>query len=63
MKVTVDRGKCQGHAQCEDAAPEVFEVDDDALVHLRTENPPDELRAKVDNAVHWCPVDAIRIED
>ena len=63
MKVIADRSLCQGHAQCEDAAPEVFEVDDDALVRLRMENPPEELRSKVEDAVRWCPVEAIRIED
>jgi len=63
MKVIADRSLCQGHAQCEDAAPEVFEVDDDALVVLRTENPPAGLRSKVEDAVRWCPVEAIRVED
>jgi len=63
MKISVDRSVCQGHAQCEDAAPEVFEVDDDALVVLRTENPPAGLRPKVEDAVRWCPVEAIRVED
>lgn len=62
MKVTVNRALCQGHAQCEDAAAEVFEVGDDALVRLRMENPPEELRPAVQDAVRWCPVEAIRIE-
>lgn len=63
MRVTVDVGVCQGHAQCEDAAPEVFEVGDDALAHLRMTDPPEELRAKVEDAVRRCPTEAIRIED
>ena len=63
MKVIVDRRLCQGHAQCEVAAPGVFQVDDDALVHLRVENPSEPLRTGVENAVRWCPVEAIRIED
>ena len=63
MKVIVDRALCQGHAQCEDAAARVFEVGDDALVRLRMENPPEELRPAVENAVRWCPVEAIRVED
>jgi ferredoxin len=62
MKVIVDRSLCQGHAQCEDAAAEVFEVGEDALVHLRMENPPDELRSKVEDAIRWCPVEAIRVD-
>ncbi|HWG25572.1 ferredoxin [Actinospica sp.] len=63
MKVNVDRARCQGHAQCEDAAGLVFEVGDDALVRLRMENPPEELRPAVEDAVRWCPVEAIRIEN
>jgi ferredoxin len=62
MKVTVDRTLCQGHAQCEDVAARVFEVDDDALVRLRMENPPEELRSAVEAAVRVCPAEAIRIE-
>ncbi len=63
MKVIIDRGLCQGHAQCEDAAPEVFEVGEDAVVRLKLENPPEEMRSEIENAVRWCPVEAIRIED
>jgi ferredoxin len=63
MRVIVDRALCQGHAQCEDAAPEVFAVgEDDALVRLRTEDPPEETRTAVEAAVRWCPVNAIRID-
>jgi len=61
MKVIVDRALCQGHAQCEDAAAQVFEVGDDALVRLRMENPPEELRSAVEDAVRSCPAEAIRI--
>jgi ferredoxin len=64
MKVIVDRSLCQGHARCEEAAPEVFEVDDqDALVRLKRENPPEEMRAAVENAVRRCPIEAIRLQD
>jgi ferredoxin len=61
MKVIVDLDLCQGHSQCEDAAPQVFEVGDDALVHLRVDRPPEELRAKVEDAVRRCPTEAIRL--
>ncbi len=62
MRVTVDLGLCQGHAQCEDAAPEVFEVGDDALSHLRMQTPPEHLRPRVEEAARRCPTEAIRIE-
>jgi ferredoxin len=63
MRVIVDLDLCQGHGQCEDAVPEVFEVGDDAFAHLRMDRPPDSLRHKVEEAVRRCPAAAIRIED
>jgi ferredoxin len=44
-------------------APEVFEVRDDDLLYVLDENPPDELREKVQAAVWTCPKNAISIED
>lgn len=61
MKITVDLDLCQGHAQCEDVAPEVFRLNDEGLVELITDSPGEELRAKVEEAVLLCPVDAIVI--
>jgi ferredoxin len=34
MKVIVDQSKCQGHAQCNANAPEVFALDDDGYVAI-----------------------------
>lgn len=28
MKLTIDTGKCSGHARCYAAAPDVFDIDD-----------------------------------
>lgn len=63
MRVIVDLELCQGHAQCEDAAPEIFEVGDDALVHLRLETVPEELHGKVADAVQRCPAAALQIRE
>lgn len=63
MKIHVDLPLCQGHGQCEEAAPEVFVVGDDDQVHLLMENPPEELRFKVEEAVRRCPVRALRLGD
>ena len=63
MKVVVDLDLCQGHAQCEDAAPEVFRVNDDALVDVLIEQPDESLRSKVEVAARRCPTECIRIED
>jgi ferredoxin len=44
------------------AAPEVFEVRDDDFLYVLQENPPEELRAKVEEAVRRCPKQAITLE-
>lgn len=63
MRVVVDLDLCQGHAQCENAAPEVFKVNDHALVDILIEQPDESLRSKVETAARLCPTEAIRIED
>jgi ferredoxin len=63
MRVVVDFDLCESNALCMGLAPEVFEVRDDDLLYVRDENPPEELRAKVEAAVRTCPKNAISIED
>ncbi|MBN9491726.1 ferredoxin [bacterium] len=60
MKVVVDEDLCEGHGKCEAAAPEVFELGDDDLSHVLVDDVPEELRAKVENAIRLCPRQAIR---
>jgi ferredoxin len=63
-KVVVDMDLCESNAICMGIAPEVFEVrDDDNLLYLLQENPPDELRERCEQAVRQCPKQAIKIED
>lgn len=63
MHITVNLELCKGHAQCEDVLPEVFSIGPEGTVELLQENPPEELRRKVEQAVGLCPVDAIVLED
>ena len=63
MRVYVDFDLCKGHGQCEDAAPEVFRVEDDGFAHVLVEHPSDELRPKVDEAVLRCPENAVFVYD
>ena len=63
MRVIVDYDLCESNALCMAAAPEVFEVRDDDFLYLLDENPPEELREKVELAVQRCPKQAIRLED
>lgn len=63
MKVVVDFDTCQSNAVCQGIAPEVFEVRDDGFLYILQENPSEELRSKIEDAVRSCPVQAITIED
>lgn len=62
MKVTVDFDLCESNALCMAAAPEVFEVREDDFLYVLDENPPESLRAKVEEAVRACPKAAITLE-
>ena len=61
-KVVVDFDVCESNAICMGIAPEVFEVRDDDFLYVLDENPSEELRAKVEEAVRLCPKQAITIE-
>jgi ferredoxin len=45
------------------AAPDVFDIDDEDKAFLLLEEPPDALRAGVDEAVQFCPEKAIAVYD
>ncbi|HYB97811.1 MAG TPA: ferredoxin [Candidatus Limnocylindrales bacterium] len=63
MKVIVDYDLCEANAICMRVAPEVFKVDEKDNLHVLQENPPEELRAKVKEAVRLCPRQALSIQD
>jgi ferredoxin len=63
VRVTIDQDKCEGHGECTLIAPDVFELDDDALVSRVLVPEPDESRqAAVRDAEMMCPTSAIRVE-
>lgn len=63
MRVFADSTRCMGSGYCTLTAPDLFDVDDDGMVLLRDENPPESMRASVEKAVERCPVQALRISD
>ena len=63
MRVVVDRVLCESNALCMGVAPEVFELDDDDILVILDERPPETLRAKVEEAVRLCPKQALSIEE
>jgi len=63
MQVVVDFDKCESNAVCMSLVPEVFEVRDDNFLYVLNEQPPDELRPKLEMAVRSCPTGAISLQD
>ena len=67
MRVKVDLDLCQGHAMCQEEAPEIFRVvqrdDGYDVVEVVLEQPPESLRAKLEAARRYCPNRVISIEE
>ncbi|MFL6109530.1 MAG: ferredoxin [Marmoricola sp.] len=64
MKVSADLELCQGHQMCQFEAPDVFGLsDDEDKVVLLEENPPEDLRPQVVQAVKYCPAMALTLTD
>ena len=63
MRIEVDRDLCDGHGMCEAMAHEFFELDDDDVMHVLDESPPESERTKVHAAVQACPALALSLVD
>ncbi|BBZ58098.1 ferredoxin [Mycolicibacterium phocaicum] len=63
MKIALHAGKCDGIGMCEAAAPDIFEVGDDGLVHVLDPTPDEDRRHDVQEAIDSCPVRALLLED
>ena len=61
MQVSADRDRCEGHGLCADMAPEVYELDDDAVVVVLHEQVPPALERKAEAGARVCPVAALQI--
>ena len=62
MDISIDFDKCCGAGQCVLAAPEVFDQrDEDGIVVLLDENPPESEYGNVRQAAAVCPAAAIEV--
>jgi len=61
MKLLVDYDLCEANARCMEVAPEVFRVDDADNLHVLQEEPPEKLRARVEEAIRLCPRQALSL--
>jgi ferredoxin len=63
MRATVDRDLCEANAVCAGLVPEIFDVDDEDVLHIEAGDVPPELADGVRRAVESCPKTALRIEE
>jgi ferredoxin len=63
MRVVVDHDLCESNAVCMRLVPEVFHVGADDRLCLLVERPPDDLRARLQEAVRRCPKQALSLTD
>lgn len=63
IKVTIDHDLCIGDGICETICPQVFELRDDGLAYVIDENPSEDLRDEIQEAVDGCPTECIFLEE
>mgnify|MGYP001965694331 FL=1 len=63
MRIVVDFDLCESNAVCMVIAPDMFEVRDDDFLYVLNEEPGEERRAQMEEAVQRCPKQAISIQD
>jgi ferredoxin len=61
MRIIVEHDRCEGHGLCELTAPQVYELDEDGMVHVNHAEMPPELETSAEAGAHMCPVAALRI--
>lgn len=61
ISVVVDTERCEGHGQCEEAAPAVFVLVDEGVATTLVNPVPENLIRQAEAGVRVCPVATIRI--
>ncbi|WP_020499261.1 ferredoxin [Sciscionella marina] len=59
MVIEVDRDRCEGFGFCEQAAPSVFELDENGELHVLVSEVPSADEPAATTAIHLCPVAAL----
>jgi ferredoxin len=62
LRVVVNRDLCQGYANCLDAAPDAFDLDEHDIAVPRRHWFPPEAQAQLERAVDRCPARALHLE-
>ena len=62
MKLSVDFDQCEANGICAGIAPDVFELDDEDMLHVSLTDVPDDQVGDVETAVAQCPKAALKLE-
>jgi ferredoxin len=63
MRVTIEAAKCVASGQCVMLAPDVFDQDDNGIVTLLLDEPPEDERENVREAALVCPARLIHLAE
>ena len=63
MKVRVDRDACEANAVCAGLVPEVFEVDDEDVLHIKMDEIRPAWPSRCRHAVRSCPKAALSLDE
>lgn len=61
MRIKLERDLCEGNGMCEGYAPSVFELDENFELRVLNDQPGEELRDSVEQAVNACPKQALAL--
>jgi ferredoxin len=61
FRLSVDRARCEGHGMCEQVAPELIHLNDNAEPVFELDDIPWTQRQMAEAAVQSCPVAALTI--
>jgi ferredoxin len=63
VRVSADNSKCVVSCMCVYRAPAVFDQDDEGLVMVLDDSPPESLAVDIRRAAEGCPVGAISVDE
>jgi ferredoxin len=63
LRVIADRSACCGYGVCSEICPEIFGVDENGIVSLKTEWAPAGLEEKAREGALACPQSALAVEE
>jgi len=61
MRIELDQARCEGHGLCEEAAPDLMHLDDDAELIIDAPEVEGDDIVKAQAAVRVCPVAALKL--